>query len=348
MKISIIIPVYNVEQFVKRCLESVIMQKSADVGLECVIVDDCCTDNSMTIVRQLISDYNGSIIFKVIEHERNRGLSAARNTGLDVSTGDYLLFVDSDDYITFDSISYFVNFLEQYPNVDIIVGNVDCNNRDFLFHGDVKTPWLIDDSDIMMKRMLSQQINICAWNKLVKRNLLLTNKIRFVEGIIFEDMTWSYWVFSHASSVLLLPKVTYVYVDNPNSITYTAMSPNKVNKALDSYTLSSSYILDSPPKSERYHMDMTVDYLLFINNIMMRASDLLNLDCSADSKKNFVAVRNRFMRCTLSRGRVILALFFLFLYSPFSYAKRIRWFRRHHKGMERLMRSICHITDFIH
>lgn len=95
-------------------------------------------------------------------------------------------------------------------------------------------------------------------------------------------------------------------------------------------------------------MDMTVDYLLFINNIMMRASDLLNLDCSADSKKNFVAVRNRFMRCTLSRGRVILALFFLFLYSPFSYAKRIRWFRRHHKGMERLMRSICHITDFIH
>lgn len=348
MKVSVIIPIYNVESYVKRCLESVLAQESPEYEIECVIVDDCGNDNSMSIVRQIASEYQGPISLKILSHDRNRGLSAARNTGFANSIGDFVLFVDSDDYLKQDCFQYFYYYLKLYPKIDMVVGNVECFNRDFLFHVDVQKPWMIDDPDILMKRMLSQQINVCAWNKLIRRDFLEENGIHFVEGIIFEDMTWSYWLFSHVSSVLLLPKVTYVYENNPNSITYSAMSSGKVDRALNSYVVSCEILLNNPPDGSRYCGDMTVDYLLFINNILMRASDFLRYDCIKNSIDGFYSIRNRFMLYTLAKGRLILALFFLFLFPPFNYMKRFKWFRHHHKGMERLVSKISHMIDFIH
>lgn len=348
MKISVIIPIYNVESYVKRCLESVLAQENSGIEIECVIVDDCGNDNSMSIVRHIAAEYRGTISIKIVTHEKNKGLSAARNTGFANSAGDYVLFVDSDDYLKQDCIQCFYSYLKLYPNIDMIVGNVECFNRDFLFHVDVKKTWMIDNPDLLMKRMLGQQINVCAWNKLIRRDLLEENGIRFVEGIIFEDMTWSYWVFSHISSVLLLPNVTYVYENNPNSITNLAMSPEKIDRALNSYIVSCDLLLNTPPDTTRYCCDITVDYLLFINNILMRASDLLRFDCAQKSIDGFCSIRSRFMLYTLVKGRLILALFFLFLFSPFAYMKHLKWFRHHHKSMERLVGKICHMTDFIH
>ena len=348
MKISIIIPIYNVEPYIERCLKSIFIQENVEVDIECVIVDDCGQDNSMAIVHRILSDYLGNFSFIIVKHEKNRGLSAARNTGLEKSSGDYVMFVDSDDYLAPDSISYFLDNLRKYSDVDMVVGNVNSDTRSFLSHSDVREPWLINDLDVLMQRMLNQQINVCAWNKLVRRDLLVRNNILFVEGIIFEDMTWSYLLFSHLSSVLLLPKVTYMYEDNPNSITYTAMSSEKVNRALWSYTTSCNILLDNPPNAKRYHRDMTVDYLIFVDNILMRASDLLYIGCTDDSLRHFINTRRRLMRRTLAKGRFLLASFFLFLYSPFSYLKHYGWFRHHHKGMERLVGKICHMMDFLH
>ena len=78
VSISFIIPVYNVEPYVNRCLESVLSQDMTGVNMECIIVDDCGQDHSMELVRQLVDSYNGSIRFMIVEHEKNRGLSAAR------------------------------------------------------------------------------------------------------------------------------------------------------------------------------------------------------------------------------------------------------------------------------
>ena len=97
--ISIIIPVFNAEQYVRRCIESILTQNIADVSIECIVVDDCSPDNSMNIVRMLISEYQGPIHFVILQHEVNRGLSVARNYGMMHAKGDYVLFVDSDDYI---------------------------------------------------------------------------------------------------------------------------------------------------------------------------------------------------------------------------------------------------------
>lgn len=84
MLVSIIVPVYNVAEYIESCVRSV-MTQTYDGGLECLIFDDCGTDNSIAIAQQMIENYQGSIDFKVIHHEKNRGLSAARNTGMDAA-----------------------------------------------------------------------------------------------------------------------------------------------------------------------------------------------------------------------------------------------------------------------
>lgn len=103
-KISIIVPIYNVEKYIKSCIDSIIQQDYPNI--ECIFVNDCTQDKSMIIVNNCLNKYKGSIEFKIINHENNLGLSAARNTGVKRSTGDYLYFLDSDDELySTDSIS---------------------------------------------------------------------------------------------------------------------------------------------------------------------------------------------------------------------------------------------------
>ena len=91
VNVSIIIPVYNVEQYIESCLYSVINQTYKGT-LECIIVNDCTPDQSMEVVNRLLSVYQGNILFKIINHQENKGLSAARNSGVKIAKGDYLYF----------------------------------------------------------------------------------------------------------------------------------------------------------------------------------------------------------------------------------------------------------------
>ena len=111
-KVSIIIPVYNVELYIAECLQSV-MNQTYQGQLECIVVDDCGTDRSMEIVARMIAGYDGPIEFRVLHHEKNMGLSCARNTGIDAVTGDYVFFLDSDDWISYDCIDYLVSLVNK-------------------------------------------------------------------------------------------------------------------------------------------------------------------------------------------------------------------------------------------
>ena len=122
MKVSIIIPVYNVGDYIEDCLRSVIRQVySGDI--ECIIVDDCGTDNSIALAERLMASYKGPIQFIILHHQHNRGLSAARNTGIDVAQGDYIFFLDSDDELTDDSIATLTKPLET-ERYDVVLGFV--------------------------------------------------------------------------------------------------------------------------------------------------------------------------------------------------------------------------------
>ena len=129
-KVSIVIPVYNVEPYIEECLQSVMRQTYLGM-MECILVDDCGTDNSMGIAEQLIEAYNGPIDFKVLHHEHNRGVSAARNTGIDAACGEYIFFLDSDDWISDDCIERLTQPLE-FEKYDFVVGHYERDGGDWL------------------------------------------------------------------------------------------------------------------------------------------------------------------------------------------------------------------------
>ena len=124
MKISIVIPIYNVEKYILNCLLSIVNQKKTIHTIECILVDDCGNDNSIKIASDFIKQHGKDIEFKLIKHKYNRGLSAARNTGISACSGDYVLFLDSDDTLPEDSIYNLSNPLDSYP-YDFVIGEVE-------------------------------------------------------------------------------------------------------------------------------------------------------------------------------------------------------------------------------
>ena len=349
ISISVIIPIYNVEQYVQRCLKSVMNQTVSNAEIECIIVDDCGQDQSVDIVRHMIEEYQGPIRFEVVSHDDNRGLSAARNTGLYYANGDFVFFVDSDDYLMLDCFQYFLENLKQHPSVEIIMGNVkSCKGGDLLIHH-IQEPWLIEDCNVFVQRMLRHQIYLYAWNKLIRRDLLIDYSIRFEEGILFEDQCWSYELFSHLSSILLLPQVTYIYENNPNSIVNTAFTQEKADLVLKSYTLSVNKMYANPPISDRYHQSLAVDYYLYMMTFLMNGVDLISRCNVSDTiAKDFREVRVRLITRSLKNGRLILSIFFLLLFPPLCYVQQLRFFRRNYYNIEAIVNRICHVTDFLH
>ena len=154
MKISIIVPVYNVEEYIEDCLRSITAQTYKG-EVECIIVDDCTPDSSCTIIEKFISKYAGNIQFKLLHHEKNRGLSAARNTGIDATTGEYIYFLDSDDEITPNCIELLAEPLKK-EKYDFVIGDYKTVGSETKF-----PPLLLKEGEIT--RALTLIANIIAY-----------------------------------------------------------------------------------------------------------------------------------------------------------------------------------------
>lgn len=243
MKVSIIIPVYNVAPYIEDCLRSVILQ-TYQGDMECLLVDDCGTDDSISIAERLIRAYNlneasRGIRFRFLHHERNRGLSAARNTGVEAAVGDYVYFLDSDDEITDDCISKLMAEAEKHPEAEMVQGK------------ELSLP--IRDSDSVMakvkqhvaKAMTNDEVRKCffeldqmkimAWNKLLKRQFLAEHDISFEEGVLFEDIPWSFQLLKHLERVRFVESVTYIYKRREGSIQTGASESEKAESLLRNY-----------------------------------------------------------------------------------------------------------------
>lgn len=216
MKVSIIVPVYNVENYVEECFQSIARQTYAG-AMECIFVDDCGTDRSVALVEEMIAAYRGPIAFKMLHHERNRGLSAARNTGLREASGDYVYFIDSDDSITPECIALLSALAKKYPGVDMVQGN-NKTNLQFLRMKSGLLPEYSDDKRWIKECCLTRRLPITAWNRLVRRDFLLKNGLTFEEGMIREDELWTFFLAKHLQKLAFCFEDTYVYRENPNGI----------------------------------------------------------------------------------------------------------------------------------
>ena len=166
--VSIIIPVYKVEAYIERCLTSVMCQTYHDSAIECIIVDDCSPDNSVTIARRLISSYHGNIDFKIIRNDKNCGLSVARNNGMKYATGKYIFFLDSDDHIKEDCLKSLLSVIDIHPNAEVIMGNsMNMKDNAPFIHLKANDQLIIFDNSQLLSAFYMEIIPTMVWNSLI-------------------------------------------------------------------------------------------------------------------------------------------------------------------------------------
>lgn len=220
--VSIIIPVYQVSDYIERCVRSVMAQTYADI--ECIIVDDATKDDSIEKCERFIKSYDGAIWFHIFHHEQNRGLSAARNTGTKAAKGDYIYYLDSDDEITPACIEILMSAACKHRNADMVVGNYRefRQGREPIVMHDEGLPCMIQSNEDFVSYYHRHRIAFSAWNKLIRRSFIENHGLYFKEGVLYEDYLWMFHVAKHLSMVAAVNDVTYNYYRRLGSITMSA------------------------------------------------------------------------------------------------------------------------------
>lgn len=224
--ISVIIPIYKVEAYLHRCIDSVLCQTYTN--LEIILVDDGSPDNCGKICDEYAAQDSR---IKVI-HKENGGLSDARNVALDVMTGEYVVCVDSDDYVSPTHIAGLYHLIEKY-GAQVAVNN-SCN----FLEGTIPHPAERAKNDVVfdsglkaVEAMFYQELfDTCAWGKMYKAELF--DGIRYPKGLLFEDLPTTYRLLLKAGKVVFNDEQSYFYLLRSNSIEGAAFSPHKLDSGL--------------------------------------------------------------------------------------------------------------------
>ncbi|MCG7195054.1 glycosyltransferase [Fructilactobacillus sanfranciscensis] len=212
--ISIIVPTYNVEKYIRTCIESILAQTYRNV--EVIIVNDGSTDQSLAVISDLICSHHN---VKVI-NQKNQGLSVARNTGIDVATGKYIAFVDADDKIMPGFVSSLYQIADK-TGADIVRGSF----RDF--NGNIPKAWVPDFNvptncgTIVLDQFLSSNISFVVWSSIYRLDFINSNHIRFTPGILLEDGDFTTRAYMLAKLVATSPEPNYAYRIRQGSILTT-------------------------------------------------------------------------------------------------------------------------------
>lgn len=236
--VSVIVPIYKVRNYIERCAQSLMLQTLSNV--EFIFVNDATPDDSVDILRRVLQQYPDRLA-KIVEHDCNKGLPAARNTGLKEASGEYIYHCDSDDYIECSMLEDMYTTARQ-KNLDIVYCDyylTFIKNEKLIHNRDYK-----DIDGFVKEGLLGGQIKYNVWNKIIKRSLYVDNTISFPEGYAMgEDMT-IIRLASRAHTVGFVPKAYYHYNktnDNAYSIQVTDRFLNDVKYNV---TLTEKYLAD--------------------------------------------------------------------------------------------------------
>lgn len=228
--VSILVPIYGVEKFIERCAISLFEQTFQDI--EYVFVNDCTPDNSITILNNTLERYpHRKYQVKIIEHKANSGIAVARNTLLDNATGDYILFVDSDDYIELNTIELLYNKAIE-KNADIVVCDTMIDWGNNALEKSIQKNG-VDKIDFL-QLLLSTRIMIGLPNKLLKKEIFDKYKIRTFKDINYgEDYMIVSKIAYYANTVAKVDEALYYYSQtNPNSYTSKKLSKKNIDSII--------------------------------------------------------------------------------------------------------------------
>lgn len=263
-KFTIVVPFYNVEAYIEQCLNSIKHQTFSDFEVLCV--DDCGQDKSRSIVEKYVSNDSR---FRIITHEHNKGLGAARNTAINEAKGEYLVFVDSDDWLDIRALEILSNKINE-TKYNTIWFKVNiwweeskrmtdmCN---FKFYADFPEGYHTINDDLLAKFPTS------TWNKVYNREFMLKNKFYYPEGVLFEDVEIYFKTTIAAPDIYLIDKPLYYYRRRNDSIIGTcirdaqkAKDVFKVAFEVDKYLKENNFLQKYPKSSLRFIVDIVNDF----------------------------------------------------------------------------------------
>ena len=221
--ISIIIPVYNVEKYLEKCIQSILKQTYKNIQI--ILVDDGSTDNSGKICDEFKNKDNRIIVI----HKKNGGLSEARNVGIENATGKYIAFVDSDDYVLKDMYeTLYKNLIANDADISICKYQYIKEEEKVDLKADTKDIVVMNNLQAMKELLLNKNITNHTWNKLYKKEIF--DNIKFPVGKKYEDIDVMYLLFERSSKIVYQDTTKYIYINREESILH-----NKNPKLIQDY-----------------------------------------------------------------------------------------------------------------
>ena len=315
--VTIGIPVYNAEAYIYRSLESVLSQTYSSI--EFLIIDDGCSDASMDIIRYFQAQHPRGKDIRIISHEHNEGVSAARNRIIDEAIGEYLYFMDADDVIADDTIDLLMRNIREF-NAEVAFGSYEKiweeEKREVYQHPSLQ---LIGEDQLAIfayRKYAGIQASAC--NFLVKTSLLQTNKLRFIHVNYWEDLVFTFDLVTLVSQAVLLSDITYTYNCHDHSLSHYQqrdyISKNEILnnvRAIDHLKETSSILYNKVYYPNRcYNIVMTDFYIAC--NILKRRKDIIPAMTDDEIKTMMKHPASFCQICTFRQSRLKnLALYFL-------------------------------------
>lgn len=263
MKLSIIIPVYNVEQYVEKCLTSCLTQNVPSDDYEIIVINDGTKDNSLSVIERVAKEHSNIRIFS----QENQGLSMARNNGLDKARGDYVWFVDSDDWIEQNCLAEIIQKI--YENdldaLTVVAANVYGDNIKR------RMEWGMIKEKIFTGRDFAMKIGyiVCVPFTIYRRNFLLENKLSFMPNVFHEDSEFTPRAYYRIKKIGVYNDITYFVRQNPNSIT-RSVNPKK---SFDLLKVARSLYDFAKSTDKRYAKHVKRGIITDINSALLGAKD---------------------------------------------------------------------------
>ncbi|WP_130858643.1 glycosyltransferase family 2 protein [Gracilibacillus phocaeensis] len=336
-KVSIIVPIYNVEPYIHRCLDSIIHQTYSN--LEIILVDDGSPDDCGKIA----NDYQQTDRRVHVIHQENAGLSDARNQGVKRASGDYTMFVDSDDWLKETMVEMMMTYMISYQ-ADVVQTAFYYAYQDKLlvdqrYFKEHDRPVLLQQDRLMYELIANEKVKNFAWGKLYKTSFI--RNIPFKKGVLFEDVFWAHHVMHQVDRYLILHQPMYYYYQRDNSIaaTYTTRSLDMLKGLKERHRFVES----------NYPELMDTSYKLILKTSLIHYN-LCTLNRSIDSNKlhrEAIAfyIRNNDMELkqAISGDKQLRLHLRLFLWHPYLYMGYLGW----KKGLRqmKLLRTPTGLTE---
>lgn len=267
VELSIVIPAYNAEKTISRCLNSIVGQTHEMVckHIEIIVIDDGSTDGTVKECKQF-----ESFDFVHIISKKNAGVSAARNCGLDVCTGRWVAFVDSDDMFSQGALQYILSIIKKYgADNDALIGGFACTNGDLrevkVNTSQVVSERCIEDYDNRIDELLNYSRGFWSiWHILYKKEVIDKNMFRFKEGCnIAEDVLWNAYYFNDVSKMLFFEHTYYLYVYDMSVGLTRRVSIDNLKQSVDLYRLvTGDHTINSQKVIEMMALTFLDQYML--------------------------------------------------------------------------------------